>query len=683
MSHDDLAPLLADLERHDLTRPFPCADDVPRRGVCLALLAGPSELGRPGEVMTGRDEAMSLLNLAESERLPEARACRLWLQCAGGETPADAAETWEALARESLWEPVQALAFRALAHLGRRRVLAELLPSDGPLSMPQADAWLEATHSGEAAPLPRARLAYGGAWAMLVGLESILACALAPGDIPSGLEALLPPDDIDRERLRLCARVAAALTRARLEPGGDLRLLPDWERCFLQGAVHARQGDDEAALAALRESIGLNGEQTAPRLALAAILAHRGEPEAALDALACREPTRPVLISRAATLARLGRYDDCAAALDGLASAGEEPARLRWGAALPHYRAQQNMLLTALAERRGDWKTAEACWRAACDARSASESLQWSRRFFMAEAELHSSTASGWRRDTLQRKTLQAQQKIERAVLTGDDLFFRAMALSRGDPARAADEMRRLLRQRPWCEREKKVGGRRLLVVGDLFFRLDRLDDAIRAYELAGPSLAARERLGLVSILRQTRNGQPIDEPATAGPWSRLVAAVNLLIAGQREPALARIKAAEQEGAPAPLCRCLRLVIEPGSEAPVEPDEIDGLRLPAEADAIVRALAGAGDDGARLAALARTLGERWVSLCPLEPEAAAARVLCAWCAAGNFAEARNFSDALVRSGATWAADLAALVRLRHALGLAQQGRLDEALAMLS
>jgi hypothetical protein len=54
------------------------------------------------------------------------------------------ADALVALAREYLWEPVSALAHRALAHFGRRADLADLLPREGPLSFAQAEAYLEA-----------------------------------------------------------------------------------------------------------------------------------------------------------------------------------------------------------------------------------------------------------------------------------------------------------------------------------------------------------------------------------------------------------------------------------------------------------------------------------------------------------------------------------------------------------
>src|SRR5437867_3109115 len=116
---DDLARLLDHLRAHVRSRlgagdAGVCPEEL-LRGVCLALVVKPAELGPRVE---------SVLRDPATDDLPEARACRLWLHCAAGQATAEAGAELEALARAPLWGPVQALAYRALAWLGRRQLLA-------------------------------------------------------------------------------------------------------------------------------------------------------------------------------------------------------------------------------------------------------------------------------------------------------------------------------------------------------------------------------------------------------------------------------------------------------------------------------------------------------------------------------------------------------------------------------
>jgi hypothetical protein len=95
------------------------------------------------------------------------------------------------------------------------------------------------------------------------------------------------------------------------------------------------------------------------RLALAALRA-AGQGEAALAVLAEGEPTRGVLATRAALLARAGRYDEAEQALAGARSpARSEPARHSWPRCRERALRREQALRAALAERRGDFDVAE------------------------------------------------------------------------------------------------------------------------------------------------------------------------------------------------------------------------------------------------------------------------------------------------------------------------------------
>ena len=107
-------------------------------GCCLALIAGPLELGAASDTCPFRARAGGLLGDPAYDELPEAKVCRLWLSCVESSPPGDLLEQLTALADASLWEPVWALVVRTLRgpRLGSAwpggRLVAAHLSAGGP-----------------------------------------------------------------------------------------------------------------------------------------------------------------------------------------------------------------------------------------------------------------------------------------------------------------------------------------------------------------------------------------------------------------------------------------------------------------------------------------------------------------------------------------------------------------------
>jgi len=722
---DELARLVAALQAHARRRQplLMAAPNDPQeavlRAACLTLIGGPSELGTDISPSPLRDQVYATLRDAGSQDIPEVHVCRLWLSCAAGEGGVHAVDSLVALVQASLWEPMQALAYRALAYYGRRHVLAEVLPQEGALSLAQADAWLEATHATDIvarwterimrapdSPLPPAVCER---WTALLTSETALACGDHPAvteDALASLAALADPHPprtyAEAETQRLAARAAAALARARLarwrDDGGALtspagRLLPAWERGYLQALTHWQRHDDEAAALVLQDALEQNPHQTSIRLALASLLAARS-PEVALHMLVHAEPTREVYAMQAALLARLGRYGEAEDALThcaGCPAAGSEPARCSWARGRQQFRQQEQALRTALAEHRADWHTAGMAWRTT-DVGARQKTLQEARQLFVAHRELTFLTAGqSWRRSLIEQRVARGVHEVGTIPLVGDALFFRAAAFIDTLPERAVRDFQTLLRQRGWVDAERRVGGGRIIFVGDALWRLGQFDEAIRAYELASASrsLQAHERLALALVNAEVRRSAGLDaisravgravELAPTSPWPQLLAALGLLMAGEVEATMSHLDAAAACGAPESICRGLRAVCTALSgRAVLAEEDLVALHLTVVADAIVRLVCDEGTEPARIEAFVRAFGDEWIAWCPTDPQRTARRLLAAWCDRGNWDEVLEYVDRLERSALPWAKELAALVRVRHALESASRGALEAA-----
>lgn len=727
VDHDELARMAAALGDHIRGRGGRLASVEDERGVlqavCLTLVAAPAELAEESQPSPFLDQIDAVMRDAEPNDLPEARVCRLWLSCAAGTNGPDAADQFAALAAESLWPPALALVYRALAHFGRRRTLANLLPHSNSLSLAQADAWLEAALAADLDERFLDRLdastdewlpaAIRDRWRLLLEAEATLARGASSAATEERLASLASETDERPARSlagavsrRLSARAAAALARAQLAQGrGDDGALsgaaglwlPAWEREYLLALALWRLGDQATATTRLRAALDLNRRQTPTRLALAALLAEQS-PEVALRTLEHDEPTREIYAAQAALLARLGRHREAIEALDrgaDEAAIGREPARFSWARGREQARRHEQALRAAFAEHRGDWSAADKSWRAAC-ADEQRRSLLETRQLFAAVSESRSLAAGqNWRRSVLDQRAEKLRRQLSDIPLEADAMFFRAVAMMVVAPQRAVKDFQTLLRRRAWIEAERQAGGARIVCAGDALLSLGQPEEAIRAYRLVEATPGVKERLAVASVyaeLMRRSGATTLDGEASraadlapGNPWPQWLAALGLLIAGEREIAARRLAMATATDASQLTRRCLQAVCSALSGAgddPIANEELAALKLPPKTEAIIRLLCDAGDEIAKCEMLVESLGETWIERCPADAQAVARRLIAARREQGEWDRALELARQLEHSGQAWAVELAALTRARHALERASRGELAEAEAEL-
>ena len=686
------------------------------RAICTTLIAGPHELGQATRATPLCESLRPLLQ----DSAPEARVCWLWLQCAAGESDPHITTQFVSLARENLWEPIQALIWRALAHFGRRQTLAATLNVNGPLSLIRADAWLDASHTTELDAGWHTRADTGQTenilpalvreqWRELLVAEASLARAEPTAAVEATLASLASLADSDTPRTyaaaqtqHIAVRAAAALVRARLARRCDVEnalqepaanLLPSWEQDYLRALARWQTGDEAGAIELLEASLEANPDQTPTRLALATLLSARA-PEKALGALAHDEPTREIYATRANLLARLCCYAEAKDALahcEDNTATGSEPSRFTFARGRVQTHQREQVLRALLAEHEGDWPSAEKFWRTA-GAGVERKSWQDTRKLWTAQRELASSKpGQHWRRSQIEQTWKRGLHELGHVPLVGDALFFRAAALVGTEPERACKDLQTLLRQGAWVEAEQQSGAGRLIFAGDLLWRLGRPDEARRAYELAGESstLEITERIAVARVcteLARSADAERISREVDAAHslssssyWPQLLAALGLIRVGAIDNAREQLAQAAASGASENLCRVLHSLCNAShctTELTLE--EISELKLPEVIAAVLRYMFVGGPDSECVAALPRVLGERWLELCPTELQLTARRLLAALCEDDRWDEALECARALSRMDAGWARELYALVAVRHALTLALRGELETA-----
>lgn len=724
VSDEDLSRLAAALEAHVCARRGDGSTQIDLlRASCLTLVVGPQEPGAPGVSSACCEKLRAVFEHLPPDALPEARLCHLWLSCAAGGEPWPTDKLVE-LARLELWEPFQVLVFRALAAAGEREVLASLLPKEGPLSLAQGDAWLEAAHATELEASWIGRVSAGGCdllpsslrdrWLALLVAESDLACsrdhAVAEStltDIATSADETPPRSYAEAEARRIATRAVSALNRLALArflgeaSSGQLlpeQWMPPWERLYLNALMHWQAGDRPAASRALREALGMAPQQLPVRLALGTLLSTES-PQEALAVIDHVGPSHESLVMKATLLVRLGRTSEAqqtTARLTERPLPSRGPARYSWARACEQSRRHERALRTALAEQRGDWRGAVASWSDAAAA-GVRRTLLQARQFFTATLEMASLPVKhGWRHDVLRQSLDRHDRETSAQPFVGDALFFRAAALAERRPEQSLKELQTLLRQRRWVGRELDAGGGRLAAAGGLLLRLGQPEGAIRVYEsLGGDALPrVKERLAVALVYAEVVKRAPAEALASAvvraaelaprSAWPQLLGAFGLLIAGDPDASRGRIEAATERGAPDALCRILCMFTAPGEAgAAVSDAEIATLGLPSERDALVRLVCGPGEESARAEAFVGAIGPGWPDRCPVEPSLLARRLLAAWCGQSRWDDAQQLAGALSVSHPAWGKELATLVRLRYALSRATGGGLEEADRLLS
>jgi len=672
---------------------------------CATLISGPAELGTEMAPSLLHEQLRARLAGIRPESLPEAKLCRLWLMASTRNAPTDSAPEIAVLAALPLWDPVQSLAFRALAHAGRQDLLEQLLSVAAPPSLVRDDAMLE---TGLTCKDPTSPVACGASpvsavpelaapWQAVLAAEKALAVGAQTDQVEGALrEAMRLPDPgepieyIALEKQRLAARAAAAMVRLRLarcqDDGGILSEptsvhLPNWERAFLKALSRWVAGDLSGAQSLLKQAAEMNVHKSCVRLALASLLAS-SDPSEALSQLQSGTVTREVLVARAALLIRMQRHDEAWFNIDQARSGSEhsEPLRYSWPTARKRLRWQELAIRAGLAEHRSDWKEAQAAWREACTVYPR-KSLDMARQWFAAQRERRSLGASErWRQDELTRRIQRAEHEIGQIPLKESDAFFRGLANVDCNTNLAAKDLASLLHRRTWLAAEARAGGSRLVALGDGLTRLGKPAEAIQAYQAAPPHVAdAAQRLAIARVWARVEQGATgseiaaaVHEAVTAVPGSaclQLIAALGLLMAGQQVEARRHLEAAASLDAPPPICRALLTLIDSSAGRPAEISKKDfaGLNLSAKTQSALRLVVGGATASERLCTLLEQFDTQWSGTFLVDPQPIAQAALAELCNAGEWDQAQALAVRLQKTGQNWAVTLGQLVAIRRSL----------------
>jgi len=476
--------------------------------VCGTVIRSPPEPGSDLDFAESLKPLHSVVKEAESTSMAEASVCAHWLDILLEAPREGAAEELAALAGGPLWGPVKRLAFGALAWLGERKRLGDVLPREAPFSLWEADARMEAVRGEIPGPgwtdgISREEndwmsAEHAGRWTEILHAETLLAAGNPSAFSPDGLfrtasrSRSVPPETLeDGLDLYLAGRAAFVLSRWTILHRGDLsnilklpgaRGLSRWKRNYIEGLGAWRQGNPEGAAAHLESAFRENPQQTPVRLALATLLSNRS-PAAALDLVDVREPTFETAVARSALLARQGRCDEAVSALPGeCGPAGWEPPAFTFRAACEGWRRRATALKAAFLESSGKGKEAEI----ARGRHPSTGSVCKTRRLLAARRERDTlDTGQGWRRSILDQTVKRLRHEAASIPLNGDALFYRAVSLADEDPSTAAADFRRLLRQSSWVGKEREAGGGRLAFMGDFLLKSGHPEDAVAACEAA------------------------------------------------------------------------------------------------------------------------------------------------------------------------------------------------------
>jgi hypothetical protein len=600
--------------------------------------------------------------------------------------------------------PVRLLLYRGLVRRGRRRELTELLPETDELSLFEFDALLE---TGCIERLGNVRLAAEATedellpapvrqfWSNLVTTEAELAKNRLSQSLLEKLERwhvnteLLPPETPGIfPPGYLQARCTAALARARIAARLDAEDIltgkwadgmPNWECKFLLGMSSLSIEQPKQATAHLEMAY-----QTAPRQGTVAIaLAGRfaeDDPQRAVTLFDEVEASFETLIAKAALLLRCRRDDEareCLTAADEPNLPGE-PARLFQDSVRVQYRLQRKALATALFERQGRWSHAAAEWVSG-DGNGQSSSLIKARELYQAVQEQKNLAGRQiWRQSLLAQKIARSRYELSQAVLNHEALFYWAAGNCDSDPAEAVRGFRRLVRQLAWTEAQQRVGGDRLVLVGDVLLRNGETADALRAYRMAQSAgyHEVEERLAVAKALCGDVTkivDNEVQEPPVKSWYPPFFAAVRLTIVGMAEKSAFFLIEARARKAPESLCRLLEAIVNNALPASIlTEEELTGLDLPVTVEPIIRLLAGPGSWTERLCSYARVSGTPWRNDWPVAPAVVAAALTLHLCREEKWSEALATADRLLATNDPTLQDVALLAHVLWDLETARQ-----------
>jgi tetratricopeptide (TPR) repeat protein len=492
------------------------------------------------------------------------------------------------------------------------------------------------------------------------------------------------------------------LARARIAWGERLEELvacpawqnvPDWERFYLVALDQWLGGDMREAKVIFQRALAGNLHQTAVRLGYGAVAAG-DDPEEALRILTTDAPIREMIVTRAAILSRIGRYDEAEESLRLLGEDGNivsEPVRFRWKKGADGLRRQEHALRVALIERRGAWKEADR-YPENSDLGTGKKSIRQCRELYRLSREMQSvSSGQNWRRSICTQKAKRLRHEIGKGPITGEGLFYKCLSMFENTSRSAPADWERLLHQHSWLAAEEKIGGVRLVILGDRLLRTGNAASALQAYGRIPNKcdFAVDQRVTLATLYMQIAD-KVVNQPPLERDIERLVspssgfelpylAAVGELLAGNSEASSAHLRAAEDRGAPEDLCRCLqKFYLREEDSHPSNEPQTGHADLGHEANAVIRLLCGHGGMPDKMAEYIRQAGDTWVDLCPFDPQDAARAVLNDFAEKQRWEEAYAIVEKIMAGGMRQAKEIAGLLKLRHLLSIALQNGLEEA-----
>ena len=671
------------------------------RAVCQAIMIGlytPDSSGLPCHRNAKIQE--QLRDLRPND-LPESHWRQSWLAFASDNTDREFLDQLVCQA-DQVFGPARFLTFRTLVRMGRRGDILKLIPQKGPLSLYDADALLEtgALHCLESGWTDRIvpdednllSPAVSERWISLLTIEGNLATTGSVGPMETQLESIV--SEVAHEGAGtieqafndyILTRASAALARFRIgnrqdaaqvlnTPAGER--LPVWERAYLNGLSLLALGYPDDARSYLEDAISDNPYQGAVCMALAAIHTDRN-PGEGLSLLQSAEPTRELHGSRAALLARCGRYDEAWACLEKSKEKGmqAEPARLFWPAGRRHLERQVRALETALLEQKGQWQQASNVWALNAPP-DLPATLIKTRAFFQAVMEKESLLPhQSWRRSVLSQKINRGRYELGQALLNRDSLFFWSAAILPEDPILTVKGFQRLLRQREWVSSQQHSGGSRLIYMGDVLLKNGQAPDAIRAYELAEkanhPAAALRREVAEAihgAHSAPNPDQSPEHRKTLSGYYPSLLYAMAKIADGQMDAARSSLREAESREAPEAVCRVLRQLSEKAvDQASLSESEILEMKLPPDIEMVLRLIAGPGTWQERLKSFALDKDTQWIEEFPITKPAALGMLLNFFCRKGDWESMLQTCGTLMSSKDPALLKAATLAQVRYAL----------------